>query len=60
MSKGMHIDGRELPLAMQEQAAVEILSRNGGGAAPEKKNGNEIPFQERRLDERVSSIHAET
>lgn len=48
MSNGMRIDGRELPLAMQEQAAMEFLSRHGGGVSQEKQNGNQIPFDERR------------
>lgn len=48
MSNGMRVDGRELPLAMQEQAAMELLSRHGGGVSQEKQNGNKIPFDERR------------
>ena len=48
MSNGMRIDGRELPLAMQEQAAMELLSRHGGGTNQEVQTGNRISFEERR------------
>lgn len=48
MSNGMRIDGRELPLAMQEQAAMELLSRHGGRTNQEAPTGNRISFEERR------------
>lgn len=48
MNNGMRIDGRELPLEMQEQAAMEFLSRLGGGRNPENMTRNQITFEERR------------
>ena len=48
MSNGMRIDGRELPLAMQEQAAMEFLSRHGGEVSQEIQKGNQISFEERQ------------
>lgn len=40
----MRVDGRDLPMAMQEQAALEFLSRHGG----EVRQGDRIAFDERR------------
>lgn len=48
MSNGMRIDGRDLPLAMQEQAAMELLNRQGVGRIQESQTGNQIPFEDRR------------
>lgn len=48
MNNGMRINGRSLPLAMQEQAATEILSRDGGGENLQTVSGNQVTIDERR------------
>lgn len=48
MSNSMRIDGRDLPMAMQEQAALEFLRRNSGGKEQGTRTGNKITFEERR------------
>ena len=48
MSNSMRIEGRELPMAMQEQAALDFLRRHSGGSEQNTRTGNKITFEERR------------
>ena len=36
MSNGMRIDGRSLPLSMQEQVAMELLKKGGNNVAKDR------------------------
>lgn len=46
----MRIVGKELPLPMQEQVAMALLSRHSGGdqEEQEEQSMNQIPFEERK------------
>jgi hypothetical protein len=56
MSNGMRVDGRDLSLPMQEQAALEIcrllkqlgLQFEENGNVTIQKTGNRIPFEDRK------------
>lgn len=51
MSNGMHLEGRDLPLHMQEQAAMAIINQDFKRCFAGKfkiKSGNEIPMEERQ------------